>query len=267
MEHVVAGDIPPAPPPLVDVPAARRRTAAEEARTLVAENGLCALATLADDRTPWASLATYGPMACGSAALYVSTLAEHGRNLERDARGSLVVAEDPRGADPLDSARVTLAGTFVRPDGAWAEEARQAHLAAHPGAVAYGGFGDFSFWVLRVERVRWVGGYGRMGSVDAASYRTAEPDPTAPAAAQAVAHLNDDHADALLAMAHGLAGHPDAVAARCARIDRYGLDLRVDTPRGTATARVGFAAPVGRADGLRAATVELARRSRRAVAT
>ena len=86
-------------------------------------------------------------------------------------------------------------------------------------------FRDFSLWVLRVERVRWVGGYGRMDTVDAESYAAAELDPVVRAAEGAVAHLNEDHADALLSMARALGGYPDASAATCASIDRYGLDL------------------------------------------
>lgn len=264
MDHQVVGEVPPAPPPpIAPFTPARRRTAAEEARTLVATNKLCSLATLSEDGTPWASLVTYGPTDEGAPVLYVSTLAEHGRNLERDQRGSVVVAEDAGDRDPLDSARVTLAGRFRRPpEPGEREAARAAHLAALPGATAYDGFGDFSFWVLEVERVRWVGGYGRMDSADAETYRAAKPDPTGGSAAHAVAHLNEDHADALLVMATALSGYADATEARCVRVDRYGLDLWVQTPRGAAPARVGFAEPVTAGDGLRAATVELAHRAR-----
>ena len=110
--------------------------------------------------------------------------------------------------------------------------AQAAYKQASPASGLYGGFGDFTYYVLRIERVRWVGGYGRMDSTDAAAYHAAAPDPVAPGAAYAIQHLNDDHADALLLMAQKLGGHPDATAARCVRIDRYGLDLRVTTPRG-----------------------------------
>ena len=85
------------------------RTAAEEARTLVQHAALGGLATLSDDGSPWASLVTYGPLGDGSPVLLVSTYAEHGRNLVRDQRASLVVGEDTAG-DPLDAGRVTLAG-------------------------------------------------------------------------------------------------------------------------------------------------------------
>ena len=115
--------------------------------------------------------------------------------------------------------------------------------------------------MLQVERVRWVGGYGRMDSADAEAYANAEADPVGKADG-AVNHLNEDHADALLMMAQALGGYPDAESARCTGADRYGLDLTVSTPRGTAPARVGFAEPVTEPAGLRGATVELTRRAR-----
>ena len=228
--------------------------------------GVGADGTLSSGGDAWASVVAYGTLPDGAPVLLVSTLAEHGRNLHRDPRASLSIAEQSPPGDPLDSGRVTLAGRAQRPDGDLAQQALAAHVAAVPGATAYAAFGDFTVWILEVQRVRWVGGFGRMDSTGADHYRAAEPDPTAPAAAQAVEHLNADHADALLAMARTLAGHPDASAASCARIDRYGLDLTITCPRGTATARVGFAQPAGRPGDLRAATVELARRARAAQA-
>ncbi|HEX6388963.1 MAG TPA: DUF2470 domain-containing protein [Solirubrobacteraceae bacterium] len=263
IDHDIAGPPPAAPvQPLTPVMPAPRRSPAEEARTLVAGTTFAALATLSQDGAPWASQVTFAPLEDGSPVLCVSTLAEHGRNLARDGRASIVVAEPGEEGDPLDRGRVTLAGVAEQPDGERAQVARATYLQRLDSASTYADFGDFSFWVLRVERVRWVGGYGRMQSADAEAYAAAEPDPVAPSAAYAVAHLNDDHADALLAMARALGGHPDARGARCLRADRYGLDLDVDTPRGRAGARIGFAEPCRAPDGLRAATVELARRAR-----
>jgi putative heme iron utilization protein len=250
-----------APPPLGPSLPSRRRSPAEEARTIVGGGTAAALSTLTADGYPWASFVTYGLLPDGTPVLLLSTLAEHGRNLLGDQRASLMVAEES-GRDPLDSGRVTLLGRAEHPTEEEHAAARDAHVAAVPMAATYADFGDFSFWVLRVERVRWVGGYGLMDSTDAASYHAAEPDPVAPSAAYAVRHLNEDHADALLAMAQALGGYTDATAASCTRADRYGLDLWVTTPRGKAPVRVPFAEPVSARDGLRAATIELARRSR-----
>lgn len=252
--------------PLREPEPARRRTPAEEARTLVATNSLGTLSTLTAGGDPWGSLVAYGQLRDGSPVLLVSTLAEHGRNLPLDGRASLVVAEGVHGGDPLDSGRVTLAGRAERPSGEEADAARAAFLAAVETAHHYVDFGDFALYVLRVDRVRWVGGYGRMDSPGAGDYRAAEPDPVAASAAYAARHLNEDHQDALLAMALAPGGFTDATAAFCRRADRYGLDLWVTTPRGHGPARVGFAEPCREPGSLRAATVELTRRSRAAAA-
>ncbi len=248
------------PQPLVEVPAVPERTAAEEARTLAAVSAHAALGTLSEDGQPWTSMVAYAMLADGSPVLCVSTLAEHGRNLRRDPRASLMISEREVDGDPLAHGRVTLAGTAELVEGTALDEARAAYVARIPAAGLYAGFGDFSVWVLRVQRVRWVGGYGRMDSADAASYRAAAPDPVGPSAAAAVRHLNADHAEALREIAAQLGGHTDATAARCTGADRYGLWLEVETPRGRGPARVGFAEPISTEDGLRAATVELTRR-------
>jgi putative heme iron utilization protein len=259
-DHLAPADVLSGAAPLGDVPPAQRRTPAEEARTLVAQNRMAALATLSEDGSPWGSLVLFAPLEDGTPVLCLSTLAEHGRNVTRDARASLVIGEADAVGDPLDSGRVTLAGRLEAPEDL--DAARAAYQAASPAAGLYGGFGDFTHYVLRVARVRWVGGYGRMDSTDAPAFHAAEPDPVASGAAYAIEHLNEDHADALLLMAHKLGGHPDATAATCVRIDRYGMDVHVKTPRGFAETRLAFAEPAKRPGDLRAATVELAKRAR-----
>jgi putative heme iron utilization protein len=254
------------PAPLTPVPEVRRRTAAEEARTLLAATNVATLATLSEDGGPWASLVTYAALDDGSPVLFVSTLAEHGRNLARDGRASIMVAQPSPSGDPLAAGRVTLAGTARTPRGEDAAAARAAYLTGVDEAEMFIDFGDFSLYVLEVERVRWVGGYGRMDSADAAAYAAAQADPVGDAR-DAIAHLNEDHADALLVMAQALGGHPDATAARCTSADRYGLDLSVETPRGSAPTRVGFAEAVADRAGLRGATVELTRRARAAASS
>jgi hypothetical protein len=246
--------------PLVPVPPAPTRSPAEEARTLIAAGRIAALATTSEDGAAWASLVAYASLPDGTPVLCLSTLAEHGRNLVRDPRASLVVGAADHTGDPLDAGRVTLAGRVETPRDT--EAAREAYAAVSPASGVYGDFGDFTYYALRVERVRWVGGYGRMDSTDAAAYHAAEADPVAPGAAYAIRHLNEDHAHNLLEMARALGGHPDATEARCVRIDRYGLDLELQTPRGFASTRIGFAERAAAPGGLRAATVELARRAR-----
>lgn len=259
-DHGDPGDAPTVPPPLTSPVEAIRPSAAEEARTVAASTDTGTLATLTAAGDPWASFVTYG-LLDGAPVLCVSNMAEHGRNLAADQRASIAIVTPGGDVDPLASARVTLAGVAERPLGAEATAARDAHLAAVAAAKYYIDYSDFSLWVLRVQRVRWVGGYGRMDSATGADYAAAEPDPVSPRAAGAIEHLNADHAASLLAMARTLGGYPDTTTAVCTGADRYGLDLRVTTDRGVAYTRVGYATPIGSYDELRSATVELARRA------
>jgi heme iron utilization protein len=80
-------------------------------------------------------------------------------------------------------------------------------------------------------------------------------------------HLNDDHADDLMAIARAFSGHPEATSARAEHVDRDGIDLALDTPGGPVAARVHFTEPLVDTDPnlLRAAFIDLTRRARTAL--
>ena len=261
--HGGPGSGPAIADPTHEVEPARRRTPGEEARTLVAAADSGALASLSEDGSPWASIVAFGATRAGEPVLVVSTMAEHGRNLAREPRCSIAIAEPvPEGEDPLDRARITLAGHVIVPEGEEADSALEAHAERYPFARGYATYADFTTYVLRVERVRWVGGFARMSTVEAADYAAADIDPTAPGAAFARQHLNDDHADSVLLWAQTLGGYADATRGHL-RGDR---PLRRGspgaTPRGQAPVRVGFAEPAQSPGDLRGATVALAKAAR-----
>ncbi|HVY79077.1 MAG TPA: DUF2470 domain-containing protein [Solirubrobacterales bacterium] len=87
-------------------------------------------------------------------------------------------------------------------------------------------------------------------------------DPVSEGAARAIAHLNEDHAEALLEMARALGDCPDATAARCLDADRTGLDLIVEARGGEVPVRVAYEEPIEGPEGLRKATVKLVHRAR-----
>ncbi len=87
-------------------------------------------------------------------------------------------------------------------------------------------------------------------------------DPVSEGAVHAIAHLNEDHDDALLDMARAIGGCPEATGARCVDADRTGLDLIAETPAGEVEVRVPYEEPIDGPDGLRKATVKLAHRAR-----
>src|SRR6476660_4536374 len=83
-------------------------THAERARTLAAQVSTGTLCTLAIEPAgyPYGSFVTVA-FDKGNPVFLISRLAEHTKNLERDARASLLVAEAGAG-DPLANGRITL---------------------------------------------------------------------------------------------------------------------------------------------------------------
>jgi putative heme iron utilization protein len=217
---------------------------AERARTLIASQTRGALSTIALEPagTPFGSVVTFGLDASGRPSFFVSTMAEHTRNLDADSRASLLVVEDtPPGADPLASGRVTLLGVANEvTDADERAAARAGYLEANPGAF-YVDYGDFKCLRLEVSAIRYVGGFGRMSWIDPPQYAGAAPDPLAPAANGIIGHMNTDHADALVTLSRHFAGAPDVVAAAMTAVDRYGFEVIAESSDNRREAlRIGF---------------------------
>ena len=242
-----------APDPLYDanVPTP---THAERARTLVAQISTGTLCTLALEPAgyPYGSFVTVA-FENGAPVFLISRLAEHTKNLERDPRASLLVAEGGA-VDPLANGRVTMLGPCTRVEGEGGS-ARAAFLATHPNAAYYADFRDFAFWKLHVASVRYIGGYGRMSWMGEAEWQAAEPDPLGPSAAGIIAHMNADHADAMVLYCKAFSKATEISAAIMTGVDRYGFEMSAKTKEGPRPVRLAFAVPVGTPEEARAALI------------
>ena len=236
--------------------AVRAPSHAERCRTLVLLAKSATLSTLARDPEgfPYGSLVTVASDDRGRPLLLISTLAEHTKNLQARSEASVLVTEPLDAHDqPLAVGRVTAAERAA---------VREAFLAQQPGSSYYVDFEDFAFFRLEPSSLRYVGGFGRMSWVSAEDYRAAEPDPLARASKDILTHMNDDHADAVLAYATKLAGVADATAATMTAVDRYGFELALTTPAGPRATRLAFDEPVATSDEVRRAMVALVKRAR-----
>lgn len=121
--------------------------------------------------TPFGSLAPYALTAEYEPVFLFSQIAEHTKNLAAQPRASLLVQDAAHGGNPLAHARVTLLGTAEAPGGAERAALLAAYLARFPEAASYASAHDFHPFVLRVERVRWIAGFGAMGWFDQTQWR------------------------------------------------------------------------------------------------
>ena len=220
-----------------------------------------ALATI-DRNTghPFASLVNVATDVDGSPLILVSQLSTHTANLEIDGRASLLLASTGKG-DPLAHPRLTLLGSFAQTarDGPELPRIRRRFLARHPKSELYAGFGDFSFWRLKTVSAHLNGGFARAADLKAADVMTdiTGAENLIDAEEGAVAHMNDDHAEAVRLYATKLLGAEDGPW-RLTGLDPDGLDLA----RGDATLRLPFPQRVVNAEQLRKVVVELAAKAR-----
>jgi heme oxygenase (biliverdin-IX-beta and delta-forming) len=204
---------------------------------------------------PYASLVLVAADHDLSPLLLISNLAEHTRAIAQDDRVSLLFDGTAGLAQPLTGPRLSVLGRAAP-----STDARliARYLGRHPDAALYASFADFQFYRMAIERAHLVGGFGKIYWIAAADLLSAPP-PAAlvEAEAEIVAHMNDDHADALDLYATRLLGQPGA-GWRMTGIDSEGLDLR----REGLVRRVPFGHPVGTADEARKALVSLAFQAR-----
>src|ERR1700733_1009397 len=113
---------------------------------------------------PYASLVLVAADFDASPLLLISTLAEHTKNLARDARASLLFDGTQGLDDPLTGARVTVLGELRRDPDPVSRLRR--FIARHPSAALYAGFKDFALYRLAVIRAHLVAGFGRIHWVD-----------------------------------------------------------------------------------------------------
>ena len=231
--------------------------AAAVAKALLRATRAGALATI-DRNTghPFGSLVNVATDIDGSPLILISRLSTHTANLEKDKRASLLLASVGRG-DPLAHPRLTVLGDFAPLARQHPSEARlrRRFLARHPKSELYAGFADFSFWRLVVASAHLNAGFGRAADLKAADLITdiAGAENLIEAEAGAVAHMNEDHADAVRLYATKLLGAEDG-AWRLTGLDPEGVDLA----QGDATLRLPFAQRVTTAAALRKVLVDLA---------
>jgi len=243
--------------PLLPVDAQARRLARDLLRR--ARHG--ALATLdPQSGDPLATRSGLAPDIDGTPVFLTSTLSAHTQALLSDPRCSVLVGEPGKG-DPLAHPRLTVIGHAERiaPEAPLRARLKRRYLARHPKAALYVDFGDFSFWRLEVARASLNGGFGRAYAMTAGDVLTdlAGLEALLESEAGAVAHMNEDHADAVELYARAFC---DAEAGpwQLAGLDPEGLELVL----GDRVERLWFASPLTAPEEMRARLVQLAKDAR-----
>jgi putative heme iron utilization protein len=229
------------------------------ARSLLRRSRQGALATLmAGSGDPYCSLVNVASHADASPILLISRLALHTKNILGDNRVSLMLDERAAG-DPLEGARIMLAGRAEEAAPDQAETLRRRYLNAHPSAETFVEFKDFSFFRIVPSNAHLVAGFGRIIDLKPNQFLTDISDAAGLLEAEqgAVEHMNEDHREAMNLYATRLLG-ADSADWTCTGCDPDGLDMRA----GAATLRLDFPERVTSGTELRKMLVRLAGEAR-----
>jgi putative heme iron utilization protein len=229
------------------------------AKSLLRRRRQGALATLmAGSGDPYCSLVNVASHTDASPILLISRLAVHTRNILADPRVSLMLDERAAG-DPLEGARIMLAGRAEEASEGELDTLRRRYLNAHPSAENFANFKDFSFFRIRPSGAHLVAGFGRIVDLKPEQFLTDIADAGALLEAEqgAVEHMNADHREAMNLYATRLLG-AEAADWRCTGCDPEGIDMQA----GPATLRLDFPERVTGPGELRKILVKLAEQAR-----
>ena len=215
------------------------------------------------DGWPFGSIVPYAVLPSGDAVVFLSDIAEHTKNVQRDPRVSLFLADPAARERPQAGARMSMLARARMAENSEEKAAEAAYFARFPGAQAMRSAHGFRVWVLAVERIRWIAGFGEMGWIDRQQW-SGQQDPLAAVAAGIVEHMNIDHAEATRAIVrHGVG--LQAVAALVTGVDQGGFDVEATDAEGRVhEVRLPFPAPAQSAEQVRKVVVAMVTAARQA---
>jgi hypothetical protein len=175
-----------------------------------AANGTLATHSRDPHGYPYPTALPFAPTSAHVPMVLISHLAEHTRNLQSDTRAGFLVSHSASDA-VLEGQRLTMLGSFSQAPADSATEMSHRYLRYHPDAARYLELGDFTIWVMSIERMRYIGGFGAMGWLDGSALDELEA-------------ISEENELELLALFSDLSLRPAEL--ELIGVDKHGCDLR-----------------------------------------
>jgi heme oxygenase (biliverdin-IX-beta and delta-forming) len=176
------------------------------ARQLLLQESFGVLSTISVDVPgyPFGSVTPYCVDRDCQPIIYISTIAQHTRNIIANPKVSLTIVEAHADSDDIQArGRLTLLAD-ARPADPADTDIRDRYLRYFPSAVPYEDTHDFIFYRLALVRARFIGGFGQIFWLTPEELCVRNPFSSQEESA-IVRHMNKDHADALTHMSGGQA--------------------------------------------------------------
>ena len=198
---------------------------------------------------PFGSIAPYALNYESEPTILISDLAQHTHNIKRNNKVSLTVF-DQCVDDAQSNARLTWIGDAEAID-ANDTAIRERYLRYFPSAESYFETHDFSFYRIRLQRARFIGGFGKIFWLEPEFMLV--KNPFRKTEKGIVEHMNRDHQKALFHYCQ--AQRREAVdAVTMTGIDSEGFDMLADKRK----LRIDFDSPIETVADARANLIKLA---------
>jgi len=191
---------------------------------------------------PFGSIVPVGFDDINRPVLLISRLAQHTRNIAENPKISLMLSDIAQlgNRDVQTCARVTILGQAEKLIIGENAETVARYCRYYPQAESYYKELDFDFYRLTPEKVRFIAGFGQIHWVESERLFTVNSF-AGEAEIDICAHMNADHADALIRYCQQVAiAVPEGMAPKMIGVDAFGFHHRV----GERIFRFNFPEPV-----------------------
>ncbi len=167
----------------------------------------------------------------GNLLVYISTLAQHTKNLDANSKCSVTIVS-PNYGHIQNSARLTFIGDASRTSGEEFEEAFETYIRHFPKAKRYKEMHDFHIYKVRPVRLRYIGGFGKIFWVEKDEYLNRAIF-SKDAKLSIIQHMNEDHKDFMkkILVKNNIETPSDNEEVRMVDIDKLGISLMIEDRR------------------------------------
>jgi len=141
-------------------------------RWLSTESRVLSTTSLAVAGYPFGSVVPYVTTSDGQPVIYVSSLAQHTKNLSADPRCCLTAVEAT--ADAQAGWRISLLGDAAQVAPSEQSAIATQYYARFPASRRYANTHDFAFYAITPRRLRYIAGFGKIHWIEADAWQRSQ---------------------------------------------------------------------------------------------
>ncbi len=198
-----------------------------ESKQFILSNRFGMLSTQSNEQYPFGSIVPYVVSKNDSRLIIqVAQIAEHYKNLKESPKSTLLVS-DPFGThEPMKYPRATIFTSWVEAVDIERESIRQQFVETVGTNIPPEIEPSFSYFSGEIQKVRWIGGFAKVGWVTKDEYIKATYDPISKFNYEIVTHMNQDHADAVHQIAVHFSNAKKAMGSRMIQVLNNSIIIR-----------------------------------------